>query len=429
MDRSQTAAKSLQEKTGGYLSVKPISWLAWLSLFFGLVQAGCASYQTKVEGFRDSLRRNEPAQAAEKIKEKAFAEGDDQVVYLLEYGTAEQVAKNYVESNKALLQAEDLTDIKDYHSLSRITGSLLLNEGMVQYKGDDYEKVMINAMLAINYLMLNKLEDAQVECRKLNDKLYKFRFEGKRNYEQNPFAFYLSALIWEDNKDWDTAYIDFKKAYELNPTLDYLKEDLIRAAIAARRPEDLEKWRQMFPGVKPVNLKDVGEVVLVYQQGWGPVKRPNPAFARVPKLYPTYSATTGAKLEIENGPSETTQLALNVTDVAIKTLDEQYAGLVAMRLAGIGTKAVVADQIRQKNRLLGDLAWIGMNLADQADLRQWVSLPSSIQVAKVRLPPGHYRVRVVGTNSSGFPSGEATEWMDISVVARKKNFINWRSLR
>jgi hypothetical protein len=177
-----------------------------------LTAVGCASYQTKVRDFRDSLRREEPAKAAEKIKEKAFQEGDDQVVYLLEYGTAEQAAKDYNASNEAFLKAEDLTEIKDYHSLSRVAGSLLLNQGMIQYKGDDFEKVMINAMLAINYLMQGKYEDARVECRKLNDKLYKFRFEGKRKYEQNPFAFYLSAMIWEADRDCDTAYIDFKRA-------------------------------------------------------------------------------------------------------------------------------------------------------------------------------------------------------------------------
>ncbi|HMN69634.1 MAG TPA: hypothetical protein PKC28_13920, partial [Bdellovibrionales bacterium] len=171
----------------------------------------CASYQTKLSDFRSALKSNQPAAAAEKIKEKAFKEGDDQVVYLFEYGTAEQIAGRYQESNQALLKAEDLTEIKDYHSVSRLGGSLLLNEGMVQYKGEDFEKVLLNGMLAVNFLMLNKLEEAQVECRKLNDKLYKYKFEGKKNYQQNPFAFYLSAMIWEANRDWDSAYIDFKK--------------------------------------------------------------------------------------------------------------------------------------------------------------------------------------------------------------------------
>lgn len=394
-----------------------------------LLVAGCATYQSKLGSFREALRAGQPDKAAENIKEKAFTDSDDQVVYLFEYGTAEQVAQNYAESNKAFLQAEDLTAIKDYHSVSRITGSLLLNEGMIQYKGDDYEKVMINAMLAINFLMLNKLEDARVECRKLNDKLYKFRFEGKKNHQQNPFAFYLSALIWEANRDWDTAYIDFKKAYELNPGLEYLKEDLIRAGLAARRTEDVETWRKQFPDIKPANLRENGELVLIYQQGWGPVKRPHPSFPRIPKLYPSSAETVRAALEIENGARELTQVALDVTDTAIKTLDEQYADLVGMRVAGIATKAVVADQVRQKNQLLGELAWIGMNLADQADLRQWLSLPASIQVAKQRLKPGKYRARIVGLNYAGQPTGEGTEWTEVSIAARKKLFLNWRSLR
>jgi hypothetical protein len=421
MDGSQANSQRVQKAPGG--NVKLAAALAFLML------AGCASYQTKLHSFRDDLRRNEPEKAAAAIKEKAYKEGDDQVVYLFEYGTAEQIAQNYEESIKAFLKAEDLTDIKDYHSVSRIAGSLVLNEGMIQYKGDDYEKVMVNLFLAIDYLMQNKLEDARVECRKLNDKLYKFRYEGKKNYEQNPFAFYLTALIWEANKDWDTAYIDFKKSYELNPNLDYLKEDLIRAAANARRSEDLEQYRKQWPGIKPVNLKDVGEIVLIYQQGWGPVKQPNPSFPRVPSLYPSWSQTQRARIEIENGPSEPTQTALDVTDTAIKTLNEQYAGLIGMRVAGIATKAVVADQLRQKNQLLGELAWIGMNIADQADLRQWLSLPASMQVAKLRLKPGKYKMRIVGLNGGGLPSGESTEWQEISVSARKKHFINWRSLR
>ncbi len=58
---------------------------------------------------------------------------------------------------------------------------MLLSAGMVQYKGENFEKVLINAMLAINFLMEGKQDGARVETRKLNDKLYKFKFEGKKN--------------------------------------------------------------------------------------------------------------------------------------------------------------------------------------------------------------------------------------------------------
>ena len=390
--------------------------------------AGCASYQTKTQDFRDSIKRGEAAAAAEKIKEKAFTDNDDQLVYLLEYATAQQLAKNYSESNKAFLKAEDLSDIKDYHSISRIGGSILLHEGMVQYNGDDFEKVLINAMLAINFLELKDLDGALVECRKLNDKLYKFRYEGKKNYDQNPFAFYLAALIWEANRNWDNAYIDFKKTYDLNPNIPYLKEDLIRAAKHAGRPEEVDKWKKAFGPVEVANFKDLGEVVLVYQQGWGPVKRPHPGFARIPKLFPSYNNTTAAKLEVEQGLSEPSQMISDITDVAIKTLDDQYSELIAKRAAGIVAKQVMADQFRQKNELLGAVALVGMHVADQADLRQWTTIPASFQIAKIRLKPGSYRVRAVGLNGVN-PTGEESEWMTVNVDKRKKTFVNWRSVR
>ncbi len=215
----------------------------------------------------------------------------------------------------------------------------------------------------------------------------------------------------------------------MNPSIPYLREDLIRAAQNARRDEEVAKWKKMWPSEKVADLKNNGELVLIFQQGWGPVKKPHPNFPRVPKLYPTYSRTTGARLEIEGGPKEKAQEIVDVTEVAIKQLDEQYAGIIGMRVAGIATKAVVSDQIRQKNQLLGDLAWIASNVADQADLRQWLSLPSSFQVAKVRLKPGNYKARVVGLDVGGRPTGEESDWAELKVVARKKTFMNWRSLQ
>lgn len=362
------------------------------------------------------------------LQPKAEKEGDDQVVYLFEYATALQMAGQFKDSNAAFMKVNDLTEIKDYHSLSRLAGSLILNEGMVQYKGEDYEKVMISAMAAINFLMLQDSENAMVMARQLNDKLYKYKFEAKRNYEQNPFAYYLTALLFENDRDWDNAYVQYKKTYDLEPNFPYLKEDLIRAARYAHRDEDLDKWKAKFKGVAIPDVKSTGEVVLIYQQGWGPQKRPNPAFPRIAKLYPMPASTTSARLEIENGPKETSESIFSVQDTAIKELDDQYAQMIAMRAAGIATKAVLADQIRQKNKLLGDLAWIGMNLADQADLRQWTSLPATFQIAKIRLKPGRYKVRVVGLNRYGGESGEQFAWQEIEVKARQKTFLNWRSI-
>jgi hypothetical protein len=396
------------------------------------LMTACASYQSRVEEARNLLKLGENQKAADKLKPLAEKENDDQLVYLFDYGTALQSASDFKDSNNIFLKADQVADIVDYHSLSRDAGSILLNEGLVQYKGDDYEKVLINAMLAVNFLMLHDKENALVETRRLNEKLYKYKFEAKRNYEQNPFAFYLSALIWESDRNYDNAYIDFNKTYEVKSDIPYLRQDLIRAAINADRGDEVEKWKRQFPEiqVRPEwKNKDYGEIVLIYEQGWGPRKRPRPGFPRIPKLFPTPSFTQRAKLVVDGVGEEFSQTVFSVQDVAIKTLEDQYAGLIAKRVAGIAAKAVVADQIAQRNKLLGQLAFIGMNLADQADLRQWSTLPQTFQIAKILVPAGHYQAGAVGLSFSGTPTGEMLPKRDIVVDPHQKTFILWRSYR
>lgn len=402
-----------------------------LAVSFFLVTA-CATYQAKVSDAYNDLKNGNAAEAVKKLKPLAEKEGDDQLVYLLDYGVALQAAGDYKESIEVFRKADKLSEIKDYHSISRIAGSFLLSEGMVQYKGEDFEKVLINAYLATNYLMLGNLEDALVEARRLNEKLYKYKFEAKRDYEQNPFARYLSAMMWEAQRDWDNAYIDYAESYKLNPTIPQLKPRLIFAAKKAQRPEEVDKWKRLFPGSKPDPRWDdpaYGEVIIVYQQGQGPEKRPNPAFSRVPKLFPRRSQGVSARLIVDGQGDTKSEEVFDSEHVSIQTLDDAYAGLIAKRVGGLATKAIVSDQIRQKNEVLGLVSWVGLNLADQADLRQWSSLPQTFQVIRQVLKVGKYKIKVEALNSAGVPTGEQMPEREIEIKPRAKVFLNWRSFR
>jgi len=308
----------------------------------------------------------------------------------------------------------------------------------VQYKGDDYEKVLINAFEAINYLELGNLDEALVEVRRLNNKLYKFKFEGKKNYEQNAFAFYLSGVIWEADQKWDDAYIAYKHAYEINPNFPSLKEDLIRAAKQAQRPEDYRMWREKFPEAERTQTRkrDQGELIIVYQQGWGPRKKPRPEMPRLPMLVPVNSNTVQSEVVVTpidpksdfalKEPLRTERIH-SIEDVAIKTFEDQYAALVAKRVGGIVAKEVIADQVRQKNELLGLVVWAALHATDRADLRQWSSLPESLQLARLSLPPGKYRVQVRGIGSNQQYTGEDSDEREIEILPRKKSFMSWRS--
>jgi len=166
-------------------------------------------------------------------------------------------------------------------------------------------------MLAINYLMMGNLDEAQVETRKLNDKLYKFRYEG-RKLRSKSLAFYLSAMIEEANKDWDSAYIDFKKAYDLNPNLEYLHEDLIRAGIAARRGEE-SRVEEKMAGREAREFQRSRRSGACVPTGLGTAKAPDPGFPRIPKLYPVYSSTQRARLDVEGEAPANTETVASVT--------------------------------------------------------------------------------------------------------------------
>ncbi len=404
-----------------------------LVVCFVFLNTGCATYQSKVADARSAIAANDPDKAVTLLKPLAEVEGDDQLVYLLDYATALQIDGKFKESAKQYASAQKIASIQDYHSVSKVTSSLLLSEEMVQYKGDDFEKVFINAMNAVNFLNLNELDDALVETRRLNEILYKFKFEGKKNYDQNPFAFYLSAIIWEAGRNWDDAYIAYKSAFALAPDYKPLREDLIRAAIRAQREDDVAKWKAQFPEVAVRSeWRDpaYGEIVLVYEQGWGPRKEPRPGSPRFPMLVPVFSNTRRAELTIEDGGrSATSNRIFSVQQVAIKALNDDFARLAAMRVAGVAAKAVVSDQIRQKNPLLGDLAFLALNATDRADLRQWSTLPESFQIARIPIKAGKYRVRVTGLNTNGGNSGESMPEKLIQVSPGAKTFFSWRSVK
>lgn len=382
---------SLQKWIGGFLLC--------------LLLVGCVTYQHKVDQARQDLANGSPDLAAQFFAEKANQEGKDQLLYMLDYGLALHEAGDFAKSNQVLIDADRLAEFKDYTSLSREAGSLFVNESLIQYKSERFENILINAYLALNFTLQGNYEDALVECRRMDTKLHKMKLENE-DPRKSYYARYLSAMIWEAQKNWDSAYIDYKKAYQVNPTLEYLHKDLIRAAWRARRYKDLKQWQKQFPSYSLKEIQEEarsrGELVFVYQQGWIPRKYPRPENFRFPHLVRQASEFHRAEVEIvgmEN-PIGTSPL-YSVGDEAIRTLDNDYGYLVAKKILGYIAKEVVADQIRQKNETLGALALFAMHVSDQADLRQWSTLPDSFQIARISLPPGEHHIKIRAYGSLG----------------------------
>ncbi len=168
--------------------------------------------------------------------------------------------------------------------------------------------------------------------------------------------------------------------------------------------------------------------MIIYQQGWSPRKESSRNEYRFPTLVPVHSQTQKAQVTVKE-KSYISKEVYNVQQAAMDTLKDDQGLLIAKRVAGIATKAVLSDQVRQKNELLGSLTWIALNVADRADVRQWSTLPQTIQTIRVQLPAGKYQIHVDGLSSSDSPTGENLDTQDVEIKSGQKKFVVWRSLK
>jgi uncharacterized protein len=359
----------------------------------------CATYQSRIAPARQLLSQGDCGAALNIFKDFAQKEDGDQLVHLMEYGSALQICGDYAASNKVFLKADKLSEQLDYHSLSRVAGATLLNEEMIQYKGDTFEKLFINISAALNYIQLNQLDEAMVEVRRINEKFRKFNSDEKKKFELNSFSQYLSGLIYEIDQKYDDACISYKASYKLDSTYRGVAIDMLHACWLAKRSMDFEilakEIRPNADEMKLIKNKNKNETILIFMQGWGPRKEQRPENRNFPHLVPVTSVTQTLQVEIDSVKYRS-QPVYSVEKAAIETLNADYNALVARRLGSFVAKEVVADQIRQKDRALGQIALLVMLASEKADLRQWSLLPQSIQVIRLGSHDPNAKLKLTG---------------------------------
>ncbi len=369
--------------------------------------------------------------ALQELKALADKPGKDQLVHVLDYALALQINNQIEESNKYFLLADQLVNDNDYYSISKITSSVLLNEEMLQYKGDLYEKLLINAMLMINFSVLGKQESALVEAKKALNKIESLKIDYRIKQSFLPFIYYLNAIMWEANKEWDDAYIDYMNAYKANSETSFfdLQYQLYKTAQLSGREQAAKKWQNTFKSINneiptvPQRNKQA-EIIVIYQHGWGPRKYPSRRDVIVPVLKRSISQHQQGFLVVESANKQMkTQTVMDVETASIKALEIQMAPLIAKRIAAIASKKVLSHQVYKKDAGLGVLTDLILSVSERADLRQWSLLPQSIQVARVSVPPGEHTIKFARTSLA---KNIVCEFPKIVIKTNEKKVLNCR---
>jgi hypothetical protein len=371
----------------------------------------CASYTSATKKGLEDFSRRDFAAADEQYK-KADEDGVDQLVYLFDRGTVRYEAGRYDDSVKDFILADKLSEIKDYTAIGTQVATLITNDRITQYKGEEFEHVLTSMYLALDFAALHKDENAEIACRQVNTKLELLRSEGKRHYDLNAFAQYLSALMFERGGNWNNAYVGYKKTAEIMPEFSGVRHDLIRGALQSNSGSDMFRWQKTLnvsdeevQGVKR-GLKSTGAVVLLYENGFAPEKIPSPAWHELPEYRARYNRHRAAHLFLDGKDVGRTEVLYDVQKVAFDNLREKYATLIAKRVGGIVAREVIGNQLDKQAEGLGVLFKLATFVASQPDLRSWLTLPKDFEVVRVQMPPGKYHATVRLENDSGVLENE-----------------------
>jgi len=458
------------------------------AFFVMLVFISCStvSYDKEMKIPEEKFYKGEYLEAARLLLPNVNKGGKDELLFLMECGLMLHTAGDYKTSNEVMLKAGKLAEIIPI-SISQQVGSFLTNETNNNYRGEDFEKVLVHVYTGINFLMLDNYDDARVEFMKVNNELSKIKSEnGEAKYKQNLMAKYLTAIAFEisgeknnDMSDIEYAYVEYKQVYDLNPELAMVKDDLLRVSkrLGSGFDDDYKEWKSKF-GKGYQENENSGELITIFQAGKSAIKKSRGSLLKDPDMAPiirvtintsslTAGLTAGAvlvalknaenpiaqfkkrsnkvdKIRVEaGGKTINTTMLENVEQTAIKNLEDDYSLLYKKVAVSIATKAIttlaagiaakkIAEQFKQTSGFAGLIgaavgAGTGAALFSQIkpDLRCWHTLPANFQLGRMRLKPGKQKINFILMGSGGIVDRIEKE---VEIKKGEKTVVNLRTL-
>jgi len=404
----------------------------------------------------------------EKNKEK-YGERD-YLIYLMDQAILSHYAGDYARSAKILREADQEFEERYTESITKCGATWLVNDLTADYRGEDFESVMINLFNAINYAKLGKTAEALVEARRVDNRLNlinsKYDEDKKNVYKEDGFVRFLMGILYEaggTSQDLNDAYISYKKAYKIykddfslnygTPPPPALKENLLSVA-AFMGTDEWSHWKRSLPRIIFITLeqrsKDA-EVYVIHYNGKAPVKVEEAIMVpirhgHVIKIaFPRYEerpcnisssvicASSAAGKSIYRSHSA---LVGHIGRIAMKNLENRKARVKAKAIARATTKYLASKAAEKaatdkKGEWAGLLVKFAANVAsvatEQADIRHWRLLPAEIRVGRTLIPPGKYSGEIDFLDDRGAIVGSKVI-KPFSVRAGKKRFFVFRTL-
>lgn len=428
----------------------------------------CLSYYQRNIKFNQAFEQAQYKEAEQILaKDNKAEERKNKLLYWFNMGMVNSLQGKYVESNNFFEKAYQFTE--EFHfNLGKEALGLLANPNFVDYKGEDFEILLIHYFKAINFLHLGDKESALVECRRTYNELNQLndKYKSNERFKRDAFMYTIMGLIFDSNQDYNDAFVSYRNAYDTYKE-DYarffsssvpmqLKKDLLRAAARAGMPDMVAFYEKEF-GIA-YNSKEYdntnGELVLFWNNGLGPVKAEwsinftivrgqggqvnfvnNDFNFNFPFILPNNSNSNNNLSDLEfirvafpkyverpevftegevkyNGLGVKLYPAQDINAIAFKSLKDRMLADFSKTLIRVATKKAAEYQMRKENPYAGAALGVLGAISEKADTRNWMTLPHTIFYTRMQLPESCKAVSVHLT-------GAMTKTFDIAVDIKR----------
>lgn len=383
-----------------------------------LAPPACSTYVLRQFDMHRSLAAGDTALALQALEAQPPA-GRDRTLYDLNKGMLLRLTGDYAASNEFLESAKQEMQRLAATSITENLTALAVNEATRSYAGQPYEQLLLYAYKALNYLALGQPAEARVEVLQADVKMREWTADkDAEGILASAFMRYLGGVVFEINGEWGNALIDYRKAYEIyretgRAVPACLQKDLLRLTAHEGLTDENRQLQAAFnrdEWPSTAKLQRQAELIVFYQQGLVSEVQEQIMFSYSAELsqsvqiaVPFYawpvSYFSQAYVQVDGTAVQTEPLE-NVDQLARDNLEARMPGIVLRAIGRVVVKKKLAHEARQKNELAGFLADV-VNLAtERADTRSWTTLPASIQVARLTLPPGEHTIHLTNTGTS-----------------------------
>ena len=369
--------------------------LFWI---FGIVLGSCSGVTARdyEESTRDLMRAYRASNfkgayriADNLVKFNKEEQGQDYYLSLLERGKVAIAKGDYRRAIRDLQRAEKhFLKIEGTFSISEESGALFANELGKEYEVEPHEMILISPYLALSYLLKGDFNGAKVERNRTINKINNYIEERAKNHLENPFARYISGLIYELEGKMDDARIEYRKMRKYS---EHLKT-------ASYMEEELRNLGDRSPQL--VIILETGVSPYKYEKKYGPLPIPinktlvTIAFAYA-RLRRAGSLVRDCRVLVGGEGVGRMNLLYNlertVMDQHQRTEGKRVGNLVkrvaAKQLVSVGAQAAGQEVAGVGGALLhlgGAIFGVATAFMERADLRSWRTLSRRIYFLRFR---------------------------------------------